>query len=168
MEVILIRKLACITVCDGVHNHLQELNSFDANINSQKHTWFFRCKLEFCQAQTRFFWCKLEHSETQTWFFRCRLEFSKKRKPEFSEMRNWFFRRKLEFSEMPSCLKLEFSETQTWYLIHLNNACLFSRCKPEFHKTQTWIYKYIQVCIESMESIESMSLIQSPSYVLCL
>ena len=36
MEVILIRELACITVYDGVQKDLQELNSFDANLNSQK------------------------------------------------------------------------------------------------------------------------------------
>ena len=36
MEVILIRKLACISVYDGVRNDLQELDSFDANLNSQK------------------------------------------------------------------------------------------------------------------------------------
>ena len=36
MEVILIRELACITVYDRVHNDLDELNSVDANFNSQK------------------------------------------------------------------------------------------------------------------------------------
>ena len=30
------RLLACITVYNGVHNNLWELNSFDANLNSQK------------------------------------------------------------------------------------------------------------------------------------
>ena len=88
MEVILIRELACITVYDGVQNDLQELNSFDANLNSQKR------KPDYIDANLSSLKRKLDSFDPNLnilkriffLFFRCRLEFSKERKVEYPEM----------------------------------------------------------------------------------
>ena len=92
MEVILIRELACIIVYDGVHNDLQELNSFDANLNSQKRKpESFDANLSSLKSKLdsfdpnfnilkRFFFIYL------FFFFLCKLESSKECKVEYSQM----------------------------------------------------------------------------------
>ena len=90
MEVILIRELACITVYDGVHNDLQELNSFDANLNSQKR------KPESFDANLSSLKGKLDSFDPNfnilkriflfIYFFLCKLESSKECKVEYSQM----------------------------------------------------------------------------------
>ena len=84
------RLLGCIpyrTVYDGVQNDLRELNSFDANLNSQKR------KPDSFDANLSSLKRKVDSSDPNLnilkrifLFFRCKLEFSKECKGEYSEM----------------------------------------------------------------------------------
>ena len=96
VKVILIRELACITVYDGVHNDLHELNSFDANLNSHKRKpdsfdanllmrslkrklYSFDPNLNILKRIYLFIY----------FFFCCKLDFSKECKVEYSELQTY-------------------------------------------------------------------------------
>ena len=78
------RLLAYITVYDGLHNDLQKLNSFDANLNSQKRKPdSFDANLSSLKRKRDSFDPNLNILKHIFFiFFRCKLEFSKECKVE--------------------------------------------------------------------------------------